>query len=100
MRIRAALGLDDYMETYFSVTPGDAAASGLPVFGASDGFKDVGVSLDFRCGSTRDQPHPLPVRPYLGVQPTKSGRKPTSALKRRLLGVERTYRRHGLNFGL
>ncbi len=36
---------DDYMETYFSVTPGDAAKSGLPVFGASDGFKDVSVNL-------------------------------------------------------
>ncbi len=38
------------------------------------------VSLDFRCGSTRDQRHPLPKRPYLGVQPKKSRRKRTSAL--------------------
>ena len=36
---------DDYMQAYFSVTPADAAASGLPVFGASDGFKDVGVKV-------------------------------------------------------
>jgi outer membrane protein len=36
---------DDYMETYFSVTPSDSAKSGLPVFGASDGFKDVGVAV-------------------------------------------------------
>ncbi len=36
---------EDYMETYFSVTPGDAAKSGLPVFGASDGFKDVSVNV-------------------------------------------------------
>ncbi len=38
---------EDYMETYFSVTPGDAALSGLPVSDASDGFKDVGVNVAF-----------------------------------------------------
>ncbi len=36
---------DDYMKTYFSVTSGDSARSGLPVFSASDGFKDVGVNV-------------------------------------------------------
>jgi outer membrane protein len=36
---------DDYMETYFDVTPADSARSGLPVFSASDGFKDVGVKV-------------------------------------------------------
>ncbi len=41
---------DDYMETYFSVTPGDAAKSGLPVFGASDGFKDVSVNVALAYG--------------------------------------------------
>ena len=38
---------DDYMETYFGVTPADSAASGLPVFGASSGFKDVGLGVAF-----------------------------------------------------
>ena len=33
------------MKTYFSVTSGDSARSGLPVFSASDGFKDVGVNV-------------------------------------------------------
>jgi outer membrane scaffolding protein for murein synthesis (MipA/OmpV family) len=36
---------DDYMETYFSVSPGDAGRSGLPQFDADAGFKDVGVGL-------------------------------------------------------
>jgi outer membrane scaffolding protein for murein synthesis (MipA/OmpV family) len=36
---------EDYMETYFSVTPADSARSGLPTFNASDGLKDVGVNL-------------------------------------------------------
>ncbi len=57
------------------------------------------VSLDFRCGSTRDQRDPLPESPYLGVQPTKSGRKRKSAFKCRLLWVERSYRRPGPDFG-
>ncbi len=43
---------DDYMETYFSVTPADSAASGLPVFGASDGFKDVSVNVSLAYGMT------------------------------------------------
>jgi hypothetical protein len=29
------------------------------------------VSLDFGFGSTRDEPHPFPERPHLGVQLTK-----------------------------
>ncbi len=57
------------------------------------------VSLDFRCGSTRDQPRPLPDRPHLEVQPTKSGRKRKSALKRRLSGVEQKNWRGAANFG-
>ncbi len=36
---------DDYMETYFDVTPADSARSGLSTFSASDGFKDVGVKV-------------------------------------------------------
>ena len=35
---------DDYMETYFSITPADSARSGLPTFNASDGIKDVGLN--------------------------------------------------------
>ena len=45
---------DDYMQAYFSVTPADAAASGLPVFGASDGFKDVGVNVALAYGFNRN----------------------------------------------
>ncbi len=56
------------------------------------------VSLDFCYGSGSDQRHRHPESPHLGVQPTKSGRKRTSALECRLLGVEQSNRRHGLNF--
>jgi outer membrane protein len=34
---------DEYMQTYFGVSAGGALASGLPQFGASSGFKDVGL---------------------------------------------------------
>ena len=33
------------MRTYFSITPSDAAASGLPVYNAHSGFKDWGVNV-------------------------------------------------------
>ncbi len=56
------------------------------------------VSLDFRCGSRRDGRRRPPASPHLGVQPTKSGRKRTSALKRRLLGVEQKNWRGAANF--
>ena len=36
---------EDYMESYFSITPADSARSGLPTYNASDGFKDVGMNL-------------------------------------------------------
>jgi outer membrane protein len=36
---------DGYMQTYFGVTPGDAARSGLTVQSASSGLKDTGLSL-------------------------------------------------------
>ena len=32
---------DDYMEAYFGVTPADAGNSGLPIFGAGSGIKDI-----------------------------------------------------------
>ena len=38
---------DDYMDAYFSISPGDSAASGLPVSSADGGFKDVDVNLAF-----------------------------------------------------
>jgi outer membrane protein len=34
-----------YMRSYFGVSPGQSAASGLPVFAPGSGFKDVGVEL-------------------------------------------------------
>ncbi|MBI1393792.1 MAG: hypothetical protein GC152_13725 [Alphaproteobacteria bacterium] len=37
---------DNYADTFFSVTPGQAAASGLPVFDADAGFRDVGGSFN------------------------------------------------------
>jgi outer membrane scaffolding protein for murein synthesis (MipA/OmpV family) len=36
---------DDYMDTYFGVTAAGSAASGLPVYSADAGFKDVGLRL-------------------------------------------------------
>lgn len=36
---------DEYMDYYFSVTPADAATTGLPVFEADGGFKSVGANL-------------------------------------------------------
>ncbi|MCW4460437.1 MipA/OmpV family protein [Sphingomonas sp. BT-65] len=43
----------DYMSTYFSVTPAQSVASGLPVFDAGSGIKDVGagLSLNYQLGS-------------------------------------------------
>lgn len=35
----------DYADYYYSVTPAQSLASGLPVFDADSGFKDVGVNL-------------------------------------------------------
>jgi outer membrane scaffolding protein for murein synthesis (MipA/OmpV family) len=36
---------DDYMSTYFGVNAADSAASGLPIYDADEGFKDVGLDL-------------------------------------------------------
>lgn len=36
----------NYMQTYFSITPGQSARSGLPVFDAGKGFKDAGAALN------------------------------------------------------
>ena len=40
---RARWGDDNYHDAYFSVTPAVAAATGLPVFDADDGFHSLGV---------------------------------------------------------
>ena len=48
----ATYASDDYMETYFDVTPADSARSGLSTFSASDGFKDVGVNIAFNYDMT------------------------------------------------
>lgn len=39
---------DDYMETYFSVNPGNAARSGLRVYDADSGIKDIGLKFGAR----------------------------------------------------
>jgi outer membrane scaffolding protein for murein synthesis (MipA/OmpV family) len=36
---------DDYMETYFGVSAGDAARSGLNRYNADGGMKDYGIDL-------------------------------------------------------
>ncbi len=35
---------DDYMSSFFSVTPSDSAASGLRLYEADAGFKDIGIA--------------------------------------------------------
>lgn len=36
---------EDYMDAYFSVTPAQAAASGLGIYDADAGFKDIGIDI-------------------------------------------------------
>jgi outer membrane protein len=36
---------EDYMQTYFGVSPADSVRSGLPVYNADSGVKDVGANL-------------------------------------------------------
>jgi outer membrane protein len=38
-------GSDEYMDTYFGVSPSGAAASGLPTFNASAGTRDIAAGL-------------------------------------------------------
>lgn len=45
--LNAEYGSENFMETYFDVTPEGAAASGLPVYGAEEGFYQLGSSLGF-----------------------------------------------------
>ena len=46
--VAATYADEEYMETYFGVNPRDSARSGLRVFDADNGVKDVGVSLTAR----------------------------------------------------
>lgn len=41
---------EDYVDSYFSIDAGDAAASGLDEFDADSGFKDVGLDLRLAWG--------------------------------------------------
>ena len=43
---------NNYMDTYFSIDAGDAAASGLDEFDADEGFKDVGITLNLEFGDS------------------------------------------------
>ncbi|ESR22677.1 MipA/OmpV family protein [Lutibaculum baratangense] len=43
---RVSAASSDFFDTYYSVTPGQAAASGLPAYDASAGFKSVGVAAE------------------------------------------------------
>lgn len=50
---------DGYAQTYFGVTPAGSAASGLPVFSASKGWKDWGVGAVGMVSLTGDLTHGL-----------------------------------------
>lgn len=41
---RVSAASDDFFDTYYSVTPAQSGASGLPVYDASGGFRTVGVA--------------------------------------------------------
>ena len=43
--VTAAFASDDYLDTYFGVTPGRSASSGLDAYDPDGGFKSVGVDL-------------------------------------------------------
>jgi outer membrane protein len=44
LALGTSYGSGNYTDTYFSVTPGGAAASGLPVYEAGAGFRDIRVT--------------------------------------------------------
>jgi outer membrane scaffolding protein for murein synthesis (MipA/OmpV family) len=50
---------DDYADYYFSITPADALASGLPVYDADGGFKNWKLSLLANTAITGDLTHGL-----------------------------------------
>ena len=41
----ATWSTDEYMQSYFGISPADSAASGLPVYSAGDGFSQLGAAL-------------------------------------------------------
>ncbi|MBV6631966.1 MAG: MipA/OmpV family protein [Alphaproteobacteria bacterium] len=41
--VSTSFASSDYMDTYFTVDTGNSALSGLPVFEADSGFKDIGI---------------------------------------------------------
>lgn len=45
---RVNFGGDDFMDTYFSISAAEAAASGLPAYDASGGLTSVGIELSAR----------------------------------------------------
>ncbi|WP_423602776.1 MipA/OmpV family protein [Sphingomonas sp. MS122] len=51
--VQASWADTDYMSTYFSITSAQSAASGLPVYRAGGGIKDVGagLGLNYRLGA-------------------------------------------------
>lgn len=44
LSVGSTFGSDDYMDTYFSVTPAGSAATCLAAFSAGDGLRDLRVS--------------------------------------------------------
>ncbi len=51
---RASFATESYADTYFTVAPDDAAASGLPVFEADGGLKGVGIAAEARYAINAD----------------------------------------------
>ncbi len=45
IRANATYAGDEYMSSFFDVSAADSAASGLPIYSAGSGMKDVGVAL-------------------------------------------------------
>ncbi len=66
------------------------------IIGTPQGGKPQLPNVGLGSGSVLRHRHPE--SPELEVQPTKTGRKRTSALECRLLGYERSYLGHGQNF--
>lgn len=53
-RVGMSIADDEYMDTYFSVDPAGSAASGLGVFDAGGGVKDVNIGLSANYSITRN----------------------------------------------
>ncbi len=48
--LSASYADEDYMDTYFGVSPADSVRSGLPRYNADNGIKDVGAGLLYETG--------------------------------------------------